>query len=73
MGDTFDNVTIIFKNGEKKFCDVVTIIDKGVYIGELKSIVEDKLNIINHGYIPKDQIHKIIISNEGGKVKTIEF
>ena len=73
MDEILENATIIFKNGDKEFCNAISIGDKGVYTGKVKSINENSDRFINFGFIPKDQIQKIIISNDDGKSKDIDF
>jgi hypothetical protein len=68
-----ENATIIYKNGLKEICETISVTEKGVYTGEIKSINENRRDFIYHCFIPKDQIQKIMVVNEEGKVKDIDF
>ena len=68
-----ENATIIYTNGLKKICEVISITEKGVYTGEIKSIDENREGFIHHSYIPKNQIQKIMVVTEKGKVRDIDF
>jgi len=68
-----ENATIIYKNGLKKIYEVISITEKGVYIGEIKSINDNRESFIHHGFIPKNQIQQIMVVTEKGKVRDIEL
>ena len=71
MENLIENVTIIYKNGLKKFCDAISITDKGVYAGHIKK--SDEKEFINSNFIPLDQIKKIIAFSDNGKCHHIDF
>ena len=73
MQDIIENVTIIYKNGYKEVCDAILISENGVYTGQIKKTNENSKKFINHSYIPKDQIQKIMFFNVDGKLKDIDF
>ena len=73
MKKLIENATIIYKNGIKELCDAISITEKGVYTGHVNSIAVNEEEFINHSFIPKDQIRKIIIFNEKGESKAIDF
>ena len=73
MNDLIENATIIYKNGLKKICDAISITEKGVYTGFIKSSNENKEKFVNNSFIPLDQIKKIMIFNENGKLKNLNF
>ena len=68
-----ENATIIYKNGLKKICEAISISEKGVYTGEIKSLDDNRESFIHHSFIPKDQIQKIMVVTEKGKVQDIDF
>jgi hypothetical protein len=70
MKDIIENATIEYKNGVKKIFEAVTITEKGVYVGAIRSNNEEKKFVYN-SFIPLDQIKNIITCNEKGKIKNI--
>ena len=73
MKNIIKNATIIYKSGIKKICDTISITEMGVYIGRLESKKEINHNFVNYGFIPKNQIQKIIFFDKNGKSKFIDF
>ena len=73
MNDLIENATIVYKNGLKKICEAISITEKGVYTGFIKSSNENKEKFVNNSFIPLDQIKKIMIFNENGKLKNLNF
>ena len=73
MKNRFENATIIFKNGEKEFCNVITIVDEGVYTGFIESKIDINKHVIDHRFIPRDQIQKILFLDEGYHLREINF
>ena len=73
MNDLIENATIVYKNGFKKICEAISITEKGVYTGFIKSSNENKEEFVNNSFIPLDQIKKIMIFNENGKLKNLNF
>ena len=72
MDNLIENATIVYKNGFRKICEVISITDKGVYTGFMKSLgLKDVF--VNNSFIPVDQIRKIIVFNNNGKIKSITF
>ena len=59
--------------GIKKICDSISITKMGVYIGRLESKKEINQNFVNYGFIPKNQIQKIIFFDKNGNSKFIDF
>jgi hypothetical protein len=72
MEKQLENATIIFKNGVREFCDFVSIRDKGVFIGRVKSNEGNKTFNV-HRFVPKDQIKRIIISDRNCKPKDVNL
>ena len=72
MKDILENVTIIHRNGSREICDAISITENGVYLGEIKK-TNDKEDFINYGFIPKDQILKIIFFDINGDARDIDF
>ena len=72
MKNIIENATIVYKSGFRKICEVISITEKGVYAGFIKSS-EKKEVFVNNSFIPIDQIKKIIIFKENGKFKNINF
>ena len=70
MEKIIENATIIYHNGLKKIHDAISITDNGVYIGYIKYSNNTEKIFVNNGFIPKDQIKKIVFSNN--KVKPSE-
>ena len=73
MNDLIENATIIYKNGLKKICDAISITEKGVYTGFIKSSNENKEEFVNNSFIPMDQIKKIMVFTENGNLKNLDF
>ncbi len=73
MQNIIENATIIYKNGLKKICEAISITEKGVYAGYIKPKNKKDEEFVNHSFIPKDQIQKIMFFNENGKSKDIEI
>lgn len=73
MRDIIENATIVFNNGKKENCNAISITNKGVYIGEISSNNHKENHMINHSFIPKDQIQRIFICNEKNGTKDLHF
>jgi hypothetical protein len=71
MNYLIKNATIFYKNGFRKICDVISINEKGVYSGFMKTS-DDKDEFVNNSFTPINQIRKIIVINNG-KFKKINF
>jgi|GEM_PF-3127314 len=73
MKQIIENATIFYKNGTRQICDAIEITKKGVYTGHIiiKHGQEDVFE--DHGFIPLDQIEKIIVFKEQGKTEDIDF
>jgi hypothetical protein len=72
MKEIIENATIIYKNGYKEIYDAISIINNGIYTGEIKSN-NSKIEFIHQKFIPKDQILKIIFLNKKGQTRNIDF
>jgi hypothetical protein len=72
MKDLIDNATIIYENGFKRICKFISITEKGIYTGNLKSFGK-KVVFVNSGFIPINQIKKIMAFKEDGEIETINF
>ena len=72
MNDLIENVTIVYKNGFRRLCEVISITENGVYTGFIKSSSKKDV-FVNNSFIPNDQIRKIIILKRDGKIKNINF
>ena len=72
MKNIIENATIFYKNGVREIYDAISILEKGVYTGEINSIEENE-EFIQQKFIPKDQIQKIFFLNKNGKTEDIDF
>jgi hypothetical protein len=72
MNDLIMNATIFYKNGFRRICDVISITEKGVYTGFIKSF-EKKDVFVNSSFIPIDQIRKIIVFKRNGRFRNINY
>ena len=61
MKDILENVTIIYKNGLREIFNAISIVNRGVYTGQIKKINNNDIEFVNHSFIPKDQIDRILI------------
>ena len=59
MEKIIENVTVIFKNGKREYYDAISIGENGIFTGDIK--------FINHGFLPKNKIHKLIFLDNDGK------
>jgi hypothetical protein len=57
----------------KKLYDAIRITEKGVYTGILQSKNNQEGVFVNHGFIPNNQIQKIMFFGETGKSTDIDF
>ena len=73
MKNIVENATILYKNGLKQLCDAICITKKGIYTGRIIKKSEKEGVFDDHGFIPRDQIEKIIVLNEHGKAKDIDI
>lgn len=73
MQDIIENATIIYKDGLKKIYEAISITKKGVYTGYIKPKNKKGEEFVNHSFIPRDQIQKIMFLNEHGKSKNIDL
>jgi hypothetical protein len=73
MKEIIENVTIFQKNGVKQVCDAIRITKKGIYTGRIITTTEEREIFEDHGFIPRDQIERITICNDHGKVKGIDL
>ena len=73
MKDILENVTIIYKNGLREIFNAISIVNRGVYTGQIKKINNNDIEFVNHSFIPKDQIDRILIFNSNGESKNIDF
>ena len=69
MRDIIENVTIIYKDGLKKICDAISITEKGVYTGYIKSNKDNCVDFIDSGFIPIEYIEEILFISKDGKLK----
>jgi len=73
MSNVIENATIIYMNDLKEIFDAIILKENGIYTGHIKLLNEDKKEFINHSYIPRNQIKKIIFLTEDGEIKDIDF
>jgi hypothetical protein len=73
MQDIIENATIFYKNGSKEIYNAISIMDKGVYTGEIRQINPMEDGFVHQKFIPMDQIEKIIFLNKNGKTIDIDF
>ena len=69
MKKIIENATILYKNGLKQIYDAIYITKKGIYTGHIITKKEDGEEFEDYGFIPTDQIERITICNEYGKIK----
>lgn len=72
MKNIIENATILHKNGFKQIYDAIYITKKGIYTGRIVTIEEGEV-FEDNGFIPRDQIQKITICSEQGKIKDIDL
>ena len=73
MKNVHQKVTIVQKNGLKQLFDAIVITKKGIYTGVINIKNDHTEKFEEHGFIPKDQIEKIMILNNEGRQKDIDF
>ncbi len=73
MKNIIENATIFYKNGMKHIYDAIDITKIGVYTGHIITKHGQENVFEEHGFIPFDQIEKIIIFDEQGKAQDIDF
>ena len=73
MKNIIKNVKILHKNGLKQIFDAIKITNQGIYTGQILSEDEHGEVFEDFGFIPRDQIQKIIVFDEEGKCKDINF
>jgi hypothetical protein len=73
MENIIENATILYTNGVKQLYDAVLITEKGIYIGRLRSKKGMHKDFEDHSFIPRDQIQKITVSNDKGKLRDIKI
>jgi hypothetical protein len=73
MEKIIENGTILFKNGLKKNYDVISLTKTGVYTGHKELSNANKEKYIDQGFIPKDQIQKILVFDKDSRVKEFDF
>lgn len=73
MKHIIENATILYKSGVKQMFNAIHITKKGIYTGRI--IVKDEQEDVfeDHGFIPRDQIEKIMVCNEHEKARDIDF
>ena len=69
MHDIIENATIIYKNGLKKNCEAISITEKGIYTGFIKSKNNHSEDFIDSGFIPIKYIEEILFITKGGIMK----
>jgi hypothetical protein len=69
MNDIIENATIIYKDGLKKIFDAISITEKGVYTGYIKSNKDDYIDFIDSGFIPIEYIEEILFISKDGKLR----
>ncbi len=73
MKQIIENATILHKNGVKQIYDAICITKKGIYTGCIIATYEEGDMFEDHGFIPRDQIQKIMVFDEDGKLKDIDI
>ena len=73
MKNIVENATILQKNGVKQIYDAIHITKKGIYTGRVITTSKKREVFEDHGFIPCDQIEKITVYNDHGKLKDIDF
>jgi len=73
MKKIIENATILQKNGVKQICDAIQITKKGIYTGHIITTAGEGVVFEDHGFIPRDQIERVTICNDHGKVKDIDL
>jgi adenine deaminase len=73
MEEIIENGTIVFKNGSKKSYDVLSLTKTGVFTGHIKESTNYNKKFIDQGFIPKDQIQKILVLNKHSRWTEIDF
>jgi hypothetical protein len=73
MQSIIENATIFYKNGFKEIYEAISVIDNGVYTGEIKSLDKSYDEFVHQKFIPMDQIKRIIFLNKNGKTIDIDI
>jgi hypothetical protein len=59
MQKIIKNVTVVYKDGNKKLFEAVSIVDDGVYTGSFNKKNRSKPVFVDSGFIPIDHVEKI--------------
>jgi hypothetical protein len=73
MENIIENGEILFKNGVKKCYDIIRLTKTGVFIGYKETLDKNKEKIVDKGFIPKDQIQKILVNDDLTRLSEIDF
>jgi len=73
MKNIIENASILQKNGVIQIYDAIHMTKKGIYTGRIITTQEEGEVFEDHGFIPRDQIQRITICNEHGKLKDIDI
>jgi len=73
MKKIIENATILQKSGAKQIYDAIHITKKGIYTGNIITKNKEREEFEDHGFIPRDQIQKITVCTEHGKIKDIDL
>jgi len=73
MEKIIENATIFYKNGIKVFYDAISISESGVFIGNKKTKNNTTEKFVNHTFIPRNQIERIIIFDKQRKIIDIDL
>ena len=73
MNKIIENATIYFKNGKQEFYKSILLREKGVCVGTIINDSDNNTKFVDQEFIPLYQIQKIIVFNEQGKSRDINF
>ena len=73
MKKIYENVTVYFKNGERKYYKATSFRKKGICTGIIENNPDKEVIFIEHGYIPLNQIEKITYLLENDETRIVDF
>lgn len=71
MDKLLKNVTVIYIDGSKENYEAISITINGIYTGNIKlnSKENNEIKILDHRFIPFENVRKIVYRNDDGEEK----
>jgi len=69
----YKNAIITYYNGYKEMFDAIAITNQGIYTGIIRKNKNNNEEFIDGGLVTKETIKKIILVDESGNLKNIDF